>query len=287
MAATLFKDPNFRITLVDYANFRKEFSAEYSGYQPDYIELMKQFKKIRTRLDEALIFFRQSGGGEAGLETPKNTTDGCVVTDEEAEEEAPPAETSPPETAPAETSKKGLMDEQVFTWNKYSSNFWQFCNGDNLMHYFFVALMKNQSGLLRSACSQMTPELRGGSDYPDAGYTKRPRRSSSESADASEARGESVINLVQTEDERDLVRERLKVARIRSFVEEASAATQMDAAIVSLAEGLDAAQAKLQQYENSTTFIEGSFLHGVYKGRIADLTAQIERTQAKWAKLHK
>lgn len=120
MAATLFKDPNFRITLVDYANFRKEFSAEYSGYQPDYIELMKQFKKIRTRLDEALIFFRQSGGGEAGLETPKNTTDGCVVTDEEAEEEAPPAETSPPETAPAETSKKGLMDEQVFTWNKYS-----------------------------------------------------------------------------------------------------------------------------------------------------------------------
>ena len=103
------------------------------------------------------------------------------------------------------------------------------------MHYFFVALMKNQSGLLRSACSQMTPELRGGSDYPDAGYTKRPRRSSSESADASEARGESVINLVQTEDERDLVRERLKDARIRSVVEEASAATQMDAAIVSLA----------------------------------------------------
>lgn len=133
----------------------------------------------------------------------------------------------------------------------------------------------------------MAPELRGGSDYPDAGYAKRPRHKSSVSADASEARGESVINLVQTEDERDLVRERLKVARVRSVVEEASAATQMDAAIVSLAEGLDAAQVKLHEYENSKTFVEDSFLHGVYKGRISDLTDQIERTQAKWAELHK
>ena len=123
---------------------------------------------------------------------------------------------------------------------------------------------------------------------PDAGYTKRPRRSSSESADASEARGESVINLIQTEDDRNLVRKHLKVARVRSVVVEASAATQMDAAVVSLAKGSTPLKSSCSSTKTHRPSPRALFCVVYTRAalQIADLTAQIERTQAKWAKLH-
>jgi hypothetical protein len=239
-AAVLFNNLKFKCSLEicsSHGLSLRDLSATYSGHVTTANELETlRFNGLRKAYDVATADFMASGGG-----------DGRVGVREPVEE----------------------CDRYV-----HSANFWNFCNGNSILYYFYLVLSKHD--LLASAASKMSDADSFSSD--DAGSSTRRKRTSNQGA----AGMDGLITINRSENEvalttakKQKAEEQAKVAPIVAKAKKASAVVELDNAGVELMNKLQEATADLNSYESSSDFVGGSFLHKMKKNRISGIEAQL------------
>ena len=164
-----------------------------------------------------------------------------------------------------------------------SSRFWNFCNGDIQLYYFYVALAKHNA--LKCTVSAMEPGDSFGSDVPPRPVSGNKRRNSaggpaddpdSKHGDGKAGNGNGDGNsgapvvIHQTEDQ-------AAASKAKRAIAEAKAMTVTDDVMTSQMAKLTDANSALADYEGAHGFVPDDFMHKAKKARVTMLEANISK----------
>ena len=140
-----------------------------------------------------------------------------------------------------------------------SSNFWNFCNGNLPLWYFYVVLAKY--GALKTTVSAMDEGDQHGGDIASRNTSGSRRRTSGASDDSN--LGAPVV-IQQTDDQ-------AAACKAKRTILEAQAMTATDEVMATLISKLEEATSALEEHEGADGFVAGSVIHKAKKARKATL----------------
>jgi len=161
-----------------------------------------------------------------------------------------------------------IVDEEG-AYTMQSSTFWNFCNGDISLYYFYSVCVN--TGILKSAASKMDADASHSSESGGSSTSAQDHRPGSDhnpkSADGA-APVDGAIHIGQTEDQREVVKSKRLILELK-------AKSQKEETTAALMTAYEVALEKLESHQFSPKFLEGSFHHQLLQSRITALEVDL------------
>lgn len=154
-----------------------------------------------------------------------------------------------------------------------SSKFWNFCNGNLALYYFYTVLAKFDA--LKGAVSAMEPGHAFGSDVPPRSISATRKRGSMGAGRDDDGGGMvAPVVIQQSEDQ-------VAASASKRAILAAKAMTAADDAMASLMKKHEEATAALEEYETAGSFVSGCFTHITKKARVEMLETSLKELMAR------
>ena len=156
-----------------------------------------------------------------------------------------------------------------------SSNFWNFCNGNLTLWYFYVVLAKY--GALKTTVSAMDEGHQHGGDIASRNTSGSRRRTSGSSDDFN--LGAPVV-IQQTDDQAAACKAKRTILETQAMTANDEFMAKRDEIMATLISKFEEATSALEEYEGAGGFVAGSLIHKAKKARKATLELNLEKMMA-------